>query len=321
MLGYQKRARDLAMEAMTAFNLFQNRTTQKSTEAREYIRSFFDKSVQNLHLVTSDINQKRLRGILHENRAYITNLQLLNATTWAGAGFEILGKHISTYTAREIITSIILESFRLRDDTKKDFLIANGGGRNEAKTRKHIRARTLSGLGDILGSSIPQNDPISDSLIVLQCNLASLPSILSDIEELELQLNAWNAFFNSTKNPFLILQTLGKQIDSSNSYETVNELAYRIASLEAKTVTNKVDRMVGNVKFQLRDDVLKQKNQMRNDIMIEDMGVDLRKRLLENDLKMQRTRHKLKVEAILTSVTTFLESAASLLDHGVRTSR
>lgn len=321
VLETRQRAEDMALEAMKTYHVFKNRSLEQSMEAQERLRSFFHDIVNDGTARQYSINQIRLRRFLHENRAKLQSLQLINPKVWEEAGIHILGKNISSVDARKVIASITLETFRLRDDAKKDFLVANGGDRDEAKTRKHIGVRNLSGIGDIFDSSILQNDPASNSLLVLFFNLAALPSIASDIEQLELQVSAWSNFFNSSSNPLLILDKLHHQLNVSGSYESATDLAFRTAALQAEAFINKINRTVGDVKHKCRVNLLNQNNQMINDVLVEEIMSYSRMRSLENELKVQRTLKHFDVEAILTSIMTLVESTENLLDISYQTSR
>jgi hypothetical protein len=226
VLGSRERAEDMASEAMKAYHIFKNRSLELSIKAQERMRTFFHDNVKDNSVRQYSINQNRLHRLVHENLEKLQSPKLVDPKVWEEAGIRILGKNISSVDARKVISSITLETFRLRDDAKKDFLVAHGGERDEAKTRKHVGVKTLSGIGDIVDSSILDSDPASTSLVVLFFNLAALPSIASDIEQLELQIAAWRSFFNGTSSPFPALAKLHHAFNVSGSYESVTDLAF-----------------------------------------------------------------------------------------------
>jgi len=317
ILGSRKRAEDMASEAMATYHDFKKRSLEQSMRAQEQMRSFFQDSVNDDTARQYSINHNQLRQLLHENRAKLQSLQLMNPKVWEEAGIHILGKNISSFDARKAIASITLEKFRLRDDTKKDFLLANGKERGEAKTRKHIGVNEMSGINDIFDSSILENDP---SLLVLFLNLGSLSSIASDIEQLELRLTAWSSFFNSISSPLLTLDKLHHQFIVSGTYESVTDLAFRTTAVKSEVLVNKINHTVGSIKHKCKVNLLNQNNQMINDVLFEEMMSNSRMRSLENELKIQRTLNKFEVEAIVTAITILIESIEYLIGIGYQTS-
>lgn len=320
VLGSRERAEDMASEAMKVYHIFKNRSLELSIKAQERMRTFFHDNVKDNSVRQYSINQNRLHRLVHENLEKLQSPKLVDPKVWEEAGIRILGKNISSVDARKVISSITLETFRLRDDAKKDFLVAHGGERDEAKTRKHVGVKTLSGIGDIVDSSILDSDPGSTSLIVLFFNLAALPSIASDIEQLELRIEAWRSFFNGASSPFPALAKLHHAFNVSGSYESVTDLAFRTAALQSNAFIQKLNRTVSGIKHYCKVNLLKQNDQIIHDVMVEELMSNSRIRSLANELKMQRTLNKFDVQTTLTSIMTLVESTENLLAIGYQTS-
>lgn len=320
VLDSRNKAQSLAAEALTEFNLFKNQTIQRAAEAKEHVRLLFDKNLNHNTFQSYKHYQERVRRIVHENHANIQNIDLLVSKTWENAGYEIMDNRITSLDAREIIKSITLETFRFRDDTKKDYLLAKEGDMYEAKTRKHIGVRNFSVVDDILDSAILVNDRLADSRIILYFNVATLPKIASDIEKVELQVAEWIRFFNSSKSPLHTLARLQQQINSSENNESVTELAFRVAAMQSEVLINKIVHSVGTVKYKLKELVSRQKLEIKNDLLFQDLYHALNMQNKKSGLKIRRIRESYEVEAVLSSIMELVKSTEALINNGYTTS-
>jgi len=316
--GSREKARVLALEAIEAFQTFKNQYKQHSLKAEDEIRKeiveLVDREAENRALVAGE----RLQQVIAPNRAKIQP-KLLNAETWNEAGMTVVKPSLSGDDARKVIDSITLESFRLRDDMKKDVVIANYNNRVESKTRKHIGVRNWT--TNLIEPSLLDDSTNVDSTTVFYFNLAALSSIASSVEKMEEQKSTLDGILKGPNNPSKSVETMLTKVNSSETFETLSDLAFRTAALETESLVKNMVKMVGEVKHWLKIDLLKFKSEKKIQLMQEQFHSQGRIAHNRDVLKRKTIHEGIEVVAVFSSIVEVMGGAKQILGETNATAR
>jgi len=316
--GSREKARVLALEAIETFQTFKNQYTQHSLKAEDEIRKeileIVDREAENRALVAGE----RLQQAIVPNRAKIQP-KLLDAQTWNEAGMTVMKQSVSGDDARKVIDSITLESFRLKNDMKKDVVIANYNNRVESKTRKHIGVRNWT--TNLIEPSLLDDTTNADSTTVFYFNLAALSSIASSVEKMDVQKSTLDGILKGPNNPSSLVDTMFTKVNSSETFETMSDLAFRTAALETESLVKNILKMVGEVKHWLKMDLLRFKSEKKIQIMQEQFHSQGRIARNRDVLKRNTIHEGIEMVAKFSSIMEVMGGAKQILGEANATAR
>jgi hypothetical protein len=229
---------------------------------------------------------------------------------------------ISSDVARRVIQSITLESFRLRDDTKKDIVILSDAHRLEARTRKHFGVLDwASDVGHLIDPSLFSDTANIDSNTIFYLNLAALPSIATMIKKMELQKAGLEKNLNGPTSPASMIETLQIKVNSSETFETMSDLAFRTAALETEVLVKRIVKMAAEVKQRLKMDLVNYKSERKIQGMKEDFHSHKRIARKRSILKQSTVYEMNELNAVFSSMTQVMETTSKLLGRANSTAR
>lgn len=260
------------------------------------------------------------------SRSHVNEL-LLQETTWDSAGYEQDGQ-ISTRSsgqnARNIVGKAPLESYRLRNDSKKDLQTKS----DETRTRAHIGVRDWNTIGDDSNSSdlsslskLLRGDPMVDSRVLLFYNIEALSDIAYDIDLMIAKLKALYSLTSPDSSLVTSISNMQNAINSDDSFESVLELATRSSALETKASVNQILLQVMDIKRALKGDLLHAKDRKEIELMEEDTQSQIRMMTIREQMGGMRTVHGINEKANLSSVLEILKSIDSMLVNANSTAR
>ena len=322
VLGSHKKARALASDAIEAFHEFKNQHIQYAVKAEESIQKEIVEKVHGDSADRASEEEDSLQDVINANSGKIQPT-LLESQTWKDAGFIAVDlPSISSNIAKRVIGSITLESFRLRDDTKKDIMVLSNANRLEARTRKHIGVRDwANNFGAGIDPALFGNTDNVDSNAIFYLNLAALPSIAAIIKKLELQKTGLDDILKGPKSPASLIETMLVKVNSSDTFETMSDLAFRTAALETEAMVKGIVKMVNEVKQWLKMDLLKYKSQKKIRVMQENFHSHTRIARNSNISKQSTVYERNELNAAFSSMTQVMEATSKLLGDANSTAR
>jgi hypothetical protein len=319
--GSHEKAQALALDAIEAFRLFKNKHNQYAVKVEESIQREIVDTVDDENADRALEEEGRLQyGAT--NSAKIQP-KLLESQTWTNAGFMALDlPSISSDVARRVIQSITLESFRLRDDTKKDIVILSDAHRLEARTRKHFGVLDwASDVGHLIDPSLFSDTANIDSNTIFYLNLAALPSIATMIKKMELQKAGLEKNLNGPTSPASMIETLQIKVNSSETFETMSDLAFRTVALETEVLVKRIVKMAAEVKQRLKMDLVNYKSERKIQGMKEDFHSHKRIARKRSILKQSTVYEMNELNAVFSSMTQVMETTSKLLARANSTAR
>ena len=191
-----------------------------------------------------------------------------------------------------------LESYRLRDDTKKEVILAS----SEARTRKHIHAKELNFTSDF-------KDITSFESSYFHLNVASFQSILSDVETLETQFTVLHDVLHSFDGPTTTLDTLKDLVESSPNFASFADLANRVAVIETNSTVNQLCQKVEFLRHLMRNAALKNLYTKQQDLHAKDERIKMKIAQATTERKVLEMQEEFTTEYFLHVFTNILESA------------
>ena len=316
VLGSHEKAKSLAKDAIASFQSFKTQTIARAVDREREAREHF-----KMHSKIESGNDQevvRLRNVMNTARSKVRAGALLDSKVWEDSGYASVNSNLSKEVAKEIIKSISLESFRLRNDAKKDILVAKYSKQDEARTRIHVGVRNLE---ELIEPSLLQDDPLVDSNVILYYNLGALSYIALDIDTIDVQVDTLDSLLSGDDNPLLSIEKMRDQVTSMENFETIADLATRTAALETEASVQKILSMVGSIKYALKEDLIQQKSQKLIDIMQEESTSHQRIMHIRDAFERERVWRENEEFASVSSIMEVLNAIDGLLLNANSTGR
>lgn len=291
-------------------------------EEEDRVRQLFQKNIERISSHIQNEGAKTLHDIKEEALSKSTNSGLLDPNIWISAGYTTQDANLCKDKAKMLIKSVSLESFQLRNDAKKDHLLVKDTEQKEARTRTHIGVRDWSNVKGMIDGSLLKNDPMVDSGVLLHYNVGALSKVADDIELKQAKLEALFDFLgDNNSSPRLSIDRMRAQVNGTDGFETLTDLAFRAASLEAKVGVQKILSLAGALKYSLKEDLTKCKSMKMIKIMQQDSASNLRIMTVQNRFETKRVNVNIEQDVILSSIMELLKSGDRLLADTNSTAR
>ena len=251
-------------------------------------------------LVAETENRKDLDGAstkvnLHDKKDY---------DLWVDGGYTILDD-VRSADAREFLKRVELESYRLRDDTKKEVILASSKN-FVARTRKHIKAKEKNFTSDF-------KDITSSESSYFHLNVASFQSILSDVETLEIQFKVLHDVLHSFDGPTSTLDALKDLVESSPNFASFADLANRVAVIETNLTVNQLFQKVEFLRHLMRIAALKNLYTKQLDLHDKDERTKMKIAQATTERKVTEMQEDFTMEYFLHVFMDILESTNSII--------
>ena len=307
----------MAKDAAQTAHSFQNEALKRIKEKEDLIQARFEESAEFLSSQIRNDGIKRRQNMKNEqDRSDESDRHFLNLDSWTKAGYIVHDSKVSEKMAQEIIKSISLESFRLRNDVKRDQLVVKSkkSTQKEARTRKHIGVRDWSNLTGIVDDSLLTKNPMTDSNILLHYNLGALSNIGANIEKEWAKVEAIHSVVRDKDiNPRMILDKIRAQLNETESFESLADFTFRIVVLETKVDLHILLNLVDTLKYSLKEALTKRKSE--NLLSIKDEESLSLRRIVAAKSIFESERFKLqnKADFFLLRLIDTLKSSDTLL--------
>lgn len=250
-------------------------------------------------LVAEIENRKDLEGAstkvnLHDKKDY---------DLWVDGGYTILDD-MRSIDAREFVQKVELESYRLRDDTKKEIILASSEN-FVARTRKHIKAKEMNSTSNF-------KDITSSESSYFHLNIASFQSILSDVERLEIQFKVLHDVLHSFDGPTSTLDALKDLVENSPNFASFSDLANRVAAIETNSTVNRLFQKVEFLRHLMRNAALKNLYTKQLDLHDKDERTKMKIAQATTERKVTEMQEDFTMEYFLHVFMNILESTNSI---------
>ena len=182
----------------------------------------------------------------------------LDLETWTNAGYVYPGdtstwSSISNRSAVEVLKSLPLKKYRLKDDPKRDVFVANGSSRDEMRTRIHVGVIDSLVLNSKMNPLLYRNGELEANNL-RYFHLRALADIADDVDYLHASIEALGAVAADASNHLTSINRLGQNIDNStmDNFESLSDLAAKAAAVEAEVITKQISVSLHDVKHVLR---------------------------------------------------------------------
>lgn len=199
-----------------------------TTEALSILQEKAD--VMYLDIQSRQEEKKRSQRARHLHSA---NSILLDDETWTSGGFQV-EEVIPPEIALEIIKSIPLKSYKLRDDKQRDL----GVNKDERRTRYHVGV-------------IDRTDNITrvEPSAIFSYNIGAVSELASSWERLLSKIRASSSFFlrqSALKDKVLNMKAQ-TETQGHDSIKSPSQLASEIAALETEATLTRITRLSQSV--------------------------------------------------------------------------
>lgn len=305
----------MANNAVREFYLKKSRIVEKAADEESRMRRLIIEKRKFIRNRRREYGGLMLRSIKQEvTSKQQANSSLFDPQTWINAGYTYDDVHLSGGNAKSLIRSVALETFKLRDDTKKDHLLAKMSKQMEAMTRKHIGVRDWGNVDSLINRLLLQNDPIIDASVLLYYNIATLSNVSDDIDSKWANAGAINAILNDKElGPQIKIGKILDHLNNTNDFESPTDLAYRVVSLETSAVLKKATMETGTLKQSLNNYLANLKSENSIKKMKQSSVSGFRTLILKQQLETKRVSENEMQDATISSMMDLLKSGDMLL--------
>lgn len=232
--SWEDEVEKLSLIAIAAFENLKNGTTNIKESASEEAMSVMHENADEMYR-NNQLNkvEKQLspQSEKHTKSENTIDSILFNEETWKSGGFEV-DEVISPDIALEIIKSIPLKTYKLRND-RKSYLDVS---KEERRTRYHVGV-------------INQDDDSTklDPSTIFSYNIGALSKLATSLDRITSNLTSLSSFFtlqSSLREKVAILMTeTESQFQSDNSFRSPNQLASEVAALETEAALTRISRL------------------------------------------------------------------------------
>lgn len=217
-------------------------------------RSHFHKILDEFRATKSP---NRYRNVLYgeEKEADDGTLSkfLFRDDTWMNAGYTHFDSKtdIHNTSLMSLFQVLPLKKYNLLNDSKKDILVSKTNYGDEMKTRTHIGLLDTDFTIGFIDPELMHEGEVETNLISF-LNLKVLSEIADEIDDLQSKLDALDQYTTNTSILSFLIKSLGETIHSPEKYESLSDLAVRVAAVEAEMVTKNITLLLQTIKKDLR---------------------------------------------------------------------
>ena len=231
----------LSLIAIAAFENLKKGTTNIKESASREAMSVMHRNADEMYRKTQldQVDKERLQSDKHKQYENEIGAILSYDETWNSGGFEV-EEVIPPAIALDIIRSIPLKTYKLRDDKKRDLGVSKG----ERRTRYHVG---VINQGD--------GDTRLEPSTIFSYNIGAVSQLAMSLERILSNLTVSSFFTHESslreKVTMLMTQT-ESQVQGGNSFRSPSQLASEVAALETEAALTRISRLAQEVTVSTR---------------------------------------------------------------------
>jgi hypothetical protein len=249
-------------EALSSLKKAKEQANDSATDRIEVERKNYDKKVQDLLFAETNLRQNEFFYTMKSKRKdevgdTTLSESLFEDETWLNAGYmyttdPLDESSVSEKSAVDLLQSLPLKKYRLRNDSKRDVLVTKGTSREEMRTRTHIGMIDTQIAAELIHPSFYPGDGEMEPTLLYYLNMKALTGIADEIDVLRTSISVLDSITTKSSNVSTLIHSLSEDVHSTDSFESISDLAAKVAAVEAELTTKKISSLLHSIKHALQ---------------------------------------------------------------------
>ncbi len=258
--GSEKKAKEMVQVALSSLNETKEQAFQRANAHMDVERIKFAESVEEFSARMSLIRlgsfeQEKIKNNKKRPSDFKFD-EVLDIKTWTNAGYKYSDMFnwtlVSNRSAVDLLKLLPLKKYRLRNDSKKDVLFVKDSSKDEMRSRTHIGVIDSNVASKVIDASLYHGE--FEPTLLHYIHLKALSELASDIDHIHASIEVLNSLTTMKGSKLIdsidgLMQNVG---NASSNFESLSDLAAKVAAAEAELTTKRISSLLQNIKHTLR---------------------------------------------------------------------